>query len=138
MLKYSTHAEKNSLFNTPPVFNIYMVGLNIKWLKSNGGIKAMQEQNQKKAFLIYDVIDNSNGYYKGHAQKDSRSLMNITFNLKSPDLEAKFVQEAEKQQLIGLKGHRSVGGIRASVYNAMPIEGCEKLAQLMKDFMKNN
>ncbi|MCK4796226.1 MAG: phosphoserine transaminase [Spirochaetes bacterium] len=138
MLRYSTHADKNSLFNTPPVFNIYMVGLNLKWLKSIGGIQAIQEQNQKKASMIYDVIDGSDGYYKGHAQKNSRSLMNITFNLKSPELETEFVAGSIKQNLIGLKGHRSVGGIRASIYNAMPVEGCEKLVDFMKNFMKNN
>ncbi len=138
MLRYAIHAENNSLFNTPPTFTIYLVNLNLKWLKSKGGVEGIQKINQEKAKLIYDVIDNSEGYYKGHAQKDSRSLMNITFNLKSKELEEKFAKEGEKSGLIGLKGHRSVGGIRASTYNAMPVEGCEKLAQYMKDFMKNN
>jgi len=138
MLKYSTHASSNSLYNTPSTFGIYMIGLNLKWLKSIGGIKEISERNKKKAELIYNVIDGSNGFYKGHAEKESRSLMNITFNLNSPELEAKFVEESKKEKLIGLKGHRSVGGIRASVYNAMPIEGCKKLADFMSDFMKNN
>lgn len=138
MLRYATHADKNSLFNTPPSFGIYLVGLNLKWLKSLGGIKAIQERNEKKAGLIYDCIDNSDGYYKGHAQKDSRSLMNITFNLNTPELEAKFAKEATEQGLLGLKGHRSVGGIRASVYNAMPVAGCERLVEFMLDFKKNN
>lgn len=138
MLRYSTHSKNNSLYNTPPTFIIYMINLNLKWLQSIGGIPEVQKRNKKKAGLIYDVIDNSNGFYKCHAQKDSRSLMNITFNLKTPELEAKFVDESKKEKLIGLKGHRSVGGIRASIYNAMPVEGCEKLAEFMKKFMKNN
>ena len=138
MLRYSTHVENNSLFNTPPTFSIYLINLNLQWLKSTGGISAMAKINKDKAQLIYDVIDESNGFYKGHAQKDSRSLMNITFNLTTPELEEKFVKEATAQDFIGLKGHRSVGGIRASVYNAMPAEGCEKLATFMKDFIKNN
>lgn len=138
MLKYKTHAEKNSLFNTPPVFAIYMVGLNLKWLNSLGGIEKIQEINEKKAKMIYDMIDESNGYYKGYAEKDSRSLMNITFNLNTPELEVKFVEEATAKGFIGIKGHRSVGGIRASIYNAMPIEGCENFSNFMKEFMKNN
>jgi phosphoserine aminotransferase len=138
MLKYTTHAEKDSMYNTPPVFPIYMIGLTAKWLKKEGGIKAMEERNEKKAGLIYDVIDNSNGYYKGHADKDSRSLMNVTFNLSSKELEAQFVKEATAAGLNGLKGHRSVGGIRASIYNAMPVEGCEKLAAFMKKFQADN
>ncbi|MBN2546855.1 MAG: aminotransferase class V-fold PLP-dependent enzyme, partial [Spirochaetes bacterium] len=138
MLRYTTHAENNSLFNTPSTFTIYMVNLNLKWLKSKGGVEGIAKINQEKAKLIYDVIDNSDGYYKGHAQMDSRSLMNITFNLKSKELEEKFAKEGEKTGLIGLKGHRSVGGIRASTYNAMSIEGCKKLAEYMKNFMKDN
>jgi len=138
MLKYTTHEKNNSLYNTPPVFAIYMVGLVLKWLKNIGGVKKMREINEKKAKLIYDVIDNSNGFYKGHAQKDSRSLMNITFTLENKDLEGKFDKEATALGLVGLKGHRSVGGMRASVYNAMPIEGCQKLAEFMNDFAKKN
>lgn len=138
MLKYSTHVEENSLYDTPPTFTIYMLNLNLKWLKSKGGVEGIAKINQEKAKLIYDVIDESNGFYKGHAQKDARSLMNITFNLKTKELEEKFAKDAEKLGMIGLKGHRSVGGIRASVYNAMPVEGCKKLAEYMKDFMKNN
>lgn len=138
MLRYSTHVEENSLYNTPSTFSIYIVNLTLKWLKSIGGVEEIAKINEHKAKLIYDVIDESNGFYKGHAQKDSRSLMNITFTLKSKELEDKFVKEAEKEGLIGLKGHRSVGGIRASIYNAMPAEGCKKLAEFMKNFMKNN
>lgn len=138
MLRYSTHVENNSLYNTPPTFSIYLINLNLQWLKSKGGISSIAKINENKAQMIYSVIDESNGFYKGHAQKDSRSLMNITFNLKTPELEEKFVKEATAKDFIGLKGHRSVGGIRASIYNAMPVEGCEKLASFMKEFMKNN
>ena len=138
MLRYSTHAKENSLYNTPPVFTIYMIGLNLKWLKSLGGIDAMNAINEKKAKYIYDAIDESNGFYKGHAEKNCRSLMNIPFIMKSEDLEKKFIKESETLNMIGLKGHRSVGGLRASVYNAMPEEGCLALANFMKDFMKKN
>lgn len=138
ILKYTTHADNNSLYNTPPTFIIYMINLTLKWLKQAGGVQKINEINKKKAGLIYDAIDSSNGYYKGHAQKDSRSLMNITFNLKTPELEEKFVKETKNAGFAGLKGHRSVGGIRASIYNAMPVEGCEKLAQFMAEFKKNN
>lgn len=138
MLRYSTHSAKNSLFNTPPAFAIYMVGLNLKWLKSIGGVDAIQKINLEKAGYIYDAIDNSNGFYKGHAQKDSRSQMNISFNLSSKDLEEKFVTEATEVGFIGIKGHRSVGGIRTSIYNAMPVEGCKKIAEFMKEFQKKN
>lgn len=138
MLKYSTHADSNSLFNTPPTFGIYMIGLVLKWIKGKGGIKAIADQNEMKAKLIYDVIDNSNGFYKGHSEIDSRSLMNITFVLANKDLEPKMVEEATKLNMIGLKGHRSVGGLRASTYNAMTVEGCQKLADFMKDFAERN
>jgi phosphoserine aminotransferase len=138
MLRYSTHSKENSLYNTPATFNIFMVGLNMKWLKNLGGIDAMQKINEKKAGLIYDVIDSSHGFYKGHAAKDVRSLMNVTFTLPNEDLEKKFNQGAEAIELVGLKGHRSVGGMRASIYNAMPIEGCQRLADYMSDFAKKN
>ncbi len=138
MLKYKTHADKDSLYNTPPTFSIYMLSLTLKWIKNMGGIDKIAENNEKKAGFIYDAIDNSNGFYKGHADKDSRSLMNITFTLANKDLEAKFVEEAGKLGFSGLKGHRSVGGCRASIYNAMPTEGCEKLAEFMKKFQTDN
>lgn len=140
MLRYKTHAEKNSLFNTPPTFGIYILNLIMKWLKSKGSIDDVKQMNEKKAKILYDVIDNSNGFYVGHAQKDSRSLMNVTFNIKDKDadLEAKLVELAKQNDMIGLKGHRSIGGLRASIYNAMPIEGVEKLAKLMQDFAKEN
>lgn len=137
MLKYKTHAEKDSMFNTPPTFPIYIVGKVLQWLKDNGGIKAMEERNRKKAQQIYEVIDSSE-YYRGHALKDSRSMMNIAFNLPTAELEAKFISEAAGQGLNGLKGHRSIGGCRASIYNAFPLEGIAKLVAFMQEFETNN
>jgi len=137
MLRYKTHADKDSMFNTPPCFAIYAIGLVLKWLKNTGGLTAIEKMNQDKAALLYQAIDNSS-FYKGHAQKDSRSMMNITFNLPTPDLEAKFVHEATALSLDGLKGHRSVGGCRASIYNAFPREGVEKLVHFMEEFAKYN
>jgi len=138
MQKWSTHAKKDSLFNTGPCWAIYMCKLSLEYLKDVGGVKAMEERNKKKAKMVYDVIDNSNGFYKGHAEKDSRSLMNVTFNLESEDLEQKCVAEAAKHNLIGLKGHRSVGGMRASIYNAMSMEGVETLVEFLKEFQEEN
>lgn len=138
MLRYSTHADNNSLYNTPPSFSIYIVNLVLRWLKEQGGIPAMEALNIKKANLIYDAIDQSSGFYKGHADKDSRSLMNVTFRLPNEDLEKTFAAEATKAGLDGLKGHRSVGGLRASIYNAMPQEGCQALRDFMLDFQRKN
>ena len=138
MLRYSTFLKKDSLYNTPPAFCIYMVGKIAAWIKENGGLVAMEKKNREKAKILYDAIDSSDGFYKGHADKDSRSLMNVTFRLPSEDLEKKFVAEALEKGLSGVKGHRSVGGMRASIYNAMPKEGVEKLATFMADFKKNN
>lgn len=138
MLNYKIHAENNSLYNTPPVFGIYIVGLVAKWLLNLGGLEAIAKINDEKAKLIYDAIDNSNGFYRGHADKDSRSKMNITFRLPNEELEKKFVKEATDKGLVGLKGHRSVGGLRASVYNAFPIEGAKALVEFMKDFQQKN
>jgi phosphoserine aminotransferase len=137
MLKYSTHA-KDVMYNTPPVFAIYIAKLALEYMKGIGGIKEIEKRNRAKAKVIYDVIDGSKGFYKGHAAPDSRSLMNITFTLATPELEQKCVDEATKLDLIGLKGHRSVGGMRASVYNAMSMEGVKKLAEFMKDFHERN
>lgn len=134
MLKYQTYVDKDSTYNTPPVFCIYFVNKVVHWLEDNGGLQAMQRRNEEKAQLIYDVIDSSDGFYKGHAQKDSRSLMNVTFNLATPELEQDFVNAAAAQDLIGIKGHRSIGGCRASLYNAVTLEGCQKLADFMKTF----
>ena len=138
MLRYDIHAKNDSLYNTPPSFSVYMVNLVLRWLKNNGGLEAAEKRNAQKAALIYDAIDHSEGFYKGHALKDSRSLMNITFRLPSEELEKTFAAEATKQGMIGLKGHRSVGGIRASVYNAMSLEGCTALVNFMKDFQSKN
>jgi phosphoserine aminotransferase len=138
MLNYKIHAENNSLYNTPNCFGIYIIGLVAKWLLKNGGLDAMYKLNKEKAGLLYNCIDSSNGFYKGHAEKDSRSLMNVTFNLATEDLEKKLIQEADKAGFSGIKGHRSVGGIRASIYNAFPKQGVVDLVGFMKDFQKKN
>ena len=138
MLRYDTYYKKNSLYNTPPAFCIYMVGKTVKWIKAQGRLEAMAKRNAAKAKLVYDAIDNSEGFYTGHADKDSRSFMNVTFRLPNPELEAKFVAEALQHGLGGVKGHRSVGGMRASIYNAMPIEGCQALVDFMEKFRKAN
>ncbi len=138
MLRYDIYAENDSLYNTPPSFAIYILRLMLEWVKAQGGLSVVEKHNITKAALIYDAIDNSKGFFKGHAEKDSRSLMNITFNLPNEELEKAFIAEAGKAGLAGLKGHRSVGGIRASVYNAMPQEGCKALADLMTEFSKKN
>lgn len=134
ILDYRTHLEAGSLYNTPPCFNIYIVDLVLKWIRDNGGLEAMEQKNQEKASLIYDTIDKYPQFYKGHAHPEHRSTMNITFRLPGEDLEKRFLDEAGRQGMTGLKGHRSVGGIRASIYNAMPIEGCKALAQFMEHF----
>jgi len=134
MQKWKTHADKNSLFNTPPVFPIYMSKLALDHLKEIGGIGEMERINRQKAKLLYDVIDNSGGFYKGHAKEDSRSLMNVTFNLPTLELETECVGEGLKKDLLGLKGHRSVGGMRASIYNAMSIEGVTALRDHLVEF----
>ena len=138
MLRYDTFYKKNSLYNTPPVFSIYVVGKVAQWIKNNGGLKVMAQRNFKKAQILYNIIDESDGFYKGHAQKDSRSFMNVTFRLPNEDLEKKFVAEALENNISGVKGHRLVGGMRASIYNAMPLEGVEVLAEFMKKFQRKN
>ncbi len=138
MLNYKIQAENNSLYNTPSVFGIYIIGLVGKHLLSLGGLDLMYKRNLDKAQILYDCIDNSDGYYKGHAEKDSRSLMNITFNLKSEELEKKLIAEATAAGFDGLKGHRSIGGLRASIYNAFPKKGVEDLVSFMNDFKANN
>jgi phosphoserine aminotransferase len=138
MLDYKTHAENNSLYNTPPAFAIYVVGLVGEWLLEEiGGLNKMKEINEKKAKILYDYIDESD-FLKGTANKDDRSLMNITFRLPNEYLEAKLIKEASQAGFDGLKGHRSVGGIRASIYNAFPTKGVEKLVDFIKDFEKKN
>jgi phosphoserine aminotransferase len=138
MLNYKIHAENDSLYNTPNTFGIYIIKLVTKWLLGLGGLDEMYKINKKKAQLLYDCIDQSGGFYKGHAEKDSRSLMNVTFNLATEELEKKLISEATKAGFDGLKGHRSVGGLRASIYNAFPVKGVEALVDFMKDFQKRN
>ena len=138
MLSYGTHIKKNSLFNTPPVFPIYMVKLVLDWVKKQGGLEKVEEINRKKAGMIYEAMDNSDGYYKGTAEVKDRSIMNLTMRMENEELEKKFIAKAKEKGLHGLKGHRSVGGIRASMYNAFPLKGAEKLAEFMEKFKKKN
>ncbi|MCR4951089.1 MAG: 3-phosphoserine/phosphohydroxythreonine transaminase [Solobacterium sp.] len=133
MLRYDTYANSGSLYNTPPVYTIYMCGKVFKWLKRQGGLEAMQKRNQEKAAILYDFLDHSSMFVPT-AEKDSRSLMNVTFVTNDKELDSLFVKEAEQAGLVSLKGHRSVGGMRASIYNAMPKEGVVKLVEFMKDF----
>lgn len=138
ILKYSTHVKSDSLYNTPPTFAIYMLSLVLEWLKENGGVEAAEQRNEQKAQVLYSCIDESNGFYKGHARKDSRSRMNVTFTLRDDELTKTFVQKAKGVKMVGLGGHRSVGGCRASIYNAVSLEDCEKLAAFMKKFQQEN
>jgi len=133
---YKTYAENDSRYNTPPVFGVYVMGVVFEWILENGGLSAMAERNAAKAQLIYDALDA--GFYKPHAKEGSRSMMNITFNCPSDDLNKAFLKEAQAQGFDGLKGHRSVGGIRASIYNAFPASGCQALARFMRDFAQKN
>lgn len=137
MLKYKTHADSNSLYNTPPCYNIYMCGKVFKWLIKNGGLEKMKEVNEKKAKMLYDYLDSSK-LFKPTVEKGSRSLMNVPFVTGNKELDEKFVKEASEIGLVNLKGHRSVGGMRASIYNAMPVEGVEKLIEFMKKFEGEN
>jgi phosphoserine aminotransferase len=138
MLDYRIHAENASLYNTPPCWSIYICGLVYKHMLENGGVPAAQKMCEKRSGLLYAAIDGSGGFFKGHAQTDCRSTMNVTFTLPNDDLTAKFLKEAQALKLDGLKGHRSVGGCRASIYNAFPLEGCEVLANFMKEFAAQN
>ncbi len=139
MLNYKLMAENKSLYNTPPTFGIYLAMLVSKWLiEEIGGLESMYEINKKKAAMLYELIDDSNGFYKGHADPGSRSIMNVTWRLGSEDLEKEFLSEAKKKGLFELKGHRSVGGIRASIYNAMPVEGVIALRDFMSEFKKSH
>ena len=133
-LNYKIHAENGSMYNTPNTFGIYIVDLVCKWLNKIGGLEAMHKRNIEKAELLYNTIDESGGFYKGTVKKDCRSLMNVCFRLPSEELEKKIIDEALKAGFSGLKGHRSVGGLRASIYNAFPQKGVEELVQFMKDF----
>ncbi|MCM3748128.1 3-phosphoserine/phosphohydroxythreonine transaminase [Paenibacillus pasadenensis] len=138
MLRYDTHAKSKSLYNTPPSFAVYMVGLVLKWIKGKGGLAAVEQLNRDKTGLIYGAIDGSSGFYRGVAEAGSRSLMNVTFRLPSEELEKLFVKQSEEQGFVGLKGHRDVGGLRASTYNAVPLESCRALAEFMKEFQRIN
>ncbi|MBX7218499.1 MAG: 3-phosphoserine/phosphohydroxythreonine transaminase [Blastocatellia bacterium] len=137
MLDYRTHTKEKSLYNTPPTFGIYVIGLVAKYLESLGGLAAMEKHNQEKAAVLYDAIDASE-FYRGTCQKESRSLMNICFRLPNEDLEKQLIKEATAAGFDGLKGHRSVGGLRASVYNAFPKEGVVALVEFMKEFERKN
>lgn len=138
MMNYEVMMDKNSMYNTPPVFAIYMVGKVVRLLKEQGGLEAVAAANRKKAEIVYGALDRHPDFYLGRADKDSRSLMNVTFNLPTEELEKEFVEEGKKRGLGGLKGHRSVGGIRASIYNAMPLEGCQALADFMDEFHRKH
>ncbi|GGD74599.1 3-phosphoserine/phosphohydroxythreonine transaminase [Paenibacillus nasutitermitis] len=138
MMRYETHAKNNSLYNTPPSFSVYLAGLMLKWVKAKGGVADIEKINRDKTRLIYDTIDQSGGFYRGFADQGSRSLMNITFRIHTEELEKQFVKESEAHGFVGLKGHRSVGGLRASTYNAVPMESCKALADFMADFQKRN
>ncbi len=138
MLDYRVIAENDSMLNTPNTWGIYIISLVCDWLLKQGGIAAMENLNEEKAAILYNAIDTSDGYYTGHADHNARSLMNVTFRLPSEDLEKKFCSEATALGLDGLKGHRSVGGIRASIYNAFPRAGVERLVEFMSDFTRDN
>ena len=137
MLRYKIHADADSLYNTPPAYGIYICGKVFKWLKKMGGLEAMKERNEKKAKILYDYLDESK-LFKGTVRKEDRSLMNVPFITGNEELDAKFVKEAKEAGFENLKGHRTVGGMRASIYNAMPIEGVEKLVEFMKKFEAEN
>jgi phosphoserine aminotransferase len=126
------------MLNTPNTWGIYIIDLVCQWLTEHGGIGEMERKNEEKAKILYDAIDSSDGFYRGHAEKDARSLMNVTFNLPDETLEKQFAEQATARGLDGLKGHRSVGGIRASIYNAFPREGVEALVEFMEEFSQSN
>ena len=137
MLKYKTHADNGSMYNTPPAYGIYICGKVFKWLKAQGGLEVMQKRNQEKAKILYDFLDGSK-LFRGTVEKADRSLMNVPFVTGDKELDAKFIKEAEAAGFVNLKGHRSVGGMRASIYNAMPREGVEKLVAFMAKFEEEN
>jgi phosphoserine aminotransferase len=137
MMKYKIHSDEKSLYNTPPAYGIYICGKVFKWLKKMGGLEVMKERNEKKAAILYDFLDQSK-MFKGTVVKEDRSLMNVPFVTGDDEIDAKFVKEAKAAGFEALKGHRSVGGMRASIYNAMPIEGVQKLVEFMKKFEAEN
>jgi len=138
IFKYATYVQHKSLYNTPPVHSIYMMKLVLEWAVRQGGIAALEERNALKAKLLYDVLDSNSDFYEGIVEPSARSIMNVTWRMKDEELEKRFVQEAERHGFDGLAGHRSVGGLRASIYNAVPLEACEALAEFMMDFHKRN
>lgn len=138
ILRYATHASKDSLYNTPPAFAVYMVNLVLGWVEEQGGLEGIGQRNQQKAGAIYRAMDESNGFYHSPIASESRSLMNITFRLPAEAQEKQFISDASVAGMVGLKGHRSVGGIRVSIYNAMSQEGCEALAAFMRDFAQKH
>ena len=138
MFDYSKLAEQDSRLNTPPTFGIYVMGQVFKWILGQGGLAAIETRNERKAKFIYDVIDASGGFYRGVSRSDCRSRMNITFRCQTPELDSAFVAGAKVEGMDGLKGHRDAGGLRASVYNAFPVAGCERLAQFMREFAAKN
>ncbi|MBT2614612.1 3-phosphoserine/phosphohydroxythreonine transaminase [Peribacillus frigoritolerans] len=137
MMNYSIHSKNNSLYNTPPTLAIYLLSLVLDWAKDQGGVEKIAEINEEKAKVIYDAIDGSDGFYKGHALPDSRSLMNVTFTLPSEEAEVQFLKEVKEAGFVGLNGHRSIGGCRASIYNAVPLSHCQDLADFMKKFQES-
>jgi phosphoserine aminotransferase len=137
-LSYKTHADKNSLYNTPPVFSIYAVNLVLKWIKEHGGVESIGEKNEQKADAIYQAIERNGEFYSCPVDEKVRSTMNVVFRLPTEDLEKQFIKEAEGKGMLGLKGHRSVGGCRASLYNAMPLDGAQSLAAFMDDFARKH
>ena len=138
MLNYREIAKNDSMLNTPNTWGLYLTGLVCDWIEQEGGVEARKTRNKEKARILYDAIDSSDGFYEGHAQREARSMMNVTFHLPSPELDEKFFTEAGSNGMYGLKGHRSVGGIRASIYNAFPKEGVEALVEFMSDFSHRN
>ncbi len=137
ILSYAAYAKDNSIYNTPPTFSIYMVAKVLEWVKEQGGAVAMEKRNSAKAKLLYSVIDESNGFYKGHANAADRSMMNVTFRLPSAELDKKFMAYAATENVVGIGGHRSIGGCRVSIYNSASLESCQVLAETMKKFQKN-
>lgn len=138
MMRYTTHAHGNSLYNTPPTFAVYLMGLVLEWAAEQGGVAGLYERNQRKAGMIYHTIDSSHGFYEGLVVQEDRSLMNITFGLASDELEKQFLKEATEQGFVGLKGHRELGHFRASLYNAVPEESCQALADFMTKFQNHH
>ncbi|MGM7700161.1 3-phosphoserine/phosphohydroxythreonine transaminase [Pseudalkalibacillus sp. Hm43] len=138
MLDYKTHAEKGSLFNTPPTFNIYVLGLMVDWMIEQGGMDEFQKRSEQKSQLLYELIDDSDGFYTGHAKSSSRSQMNVTFQLPDEQLNKRFLESAKQSGFVGLSGHRSIGGCRASLYNGITLEACEKLVEFLASFRRTH